>query len=28
VRHAEAGYEAAQIFGRRHGVVRPRDPRP
>ena len=28
VRHAEAGYEAAQIFGRRHGIVRPRDPRP
>jgi urocanate hydratase len=28
VRHAEAGYEAAQIFGRRHGVVRPRDARP
>jgi urocanate hydratase len=23
VRHAEAGYEAAQVFGKRHGVDRP-----
>jgi urocanate hydratase len=25
VRHAEAGYEAAQVFARHHGVKRPRD---
>ena len=28
VRHAEAGYEAAQVFGKRHGVRRPRDLQP
>ena len=28
VRHAEAGYDAAEVFARRHGVKRPRDAGP